>query len=199
MTPASARNGTKARSWNSRMPKDSLPCVRFSSPWSDSCCITMAVEDIATAPPSTTATSGGEPSHQAMAPNARAVNPTWALPSANTSLRMAIRRGSENSSPRVNSRKTTPNSASVVVVSVSSTQPSACGPSSAPTARNPRTGGRRRRPSVATTSSVAASSTRTSTSTLSFMETMIPVCLGTCCGRPGNQATAALTAPAPAC
>ena len=48
---SSASSGTNARSWNSRMPIAMRLCVRFSSACSPSWRITMAVEDIASAPP----------------------------------------------------------------------------------------------------------------------------------------------------
>ena len=48
-----------------------------------------------------------------------------------------------------------PNSASVLVVSVAVTQPSACGPTTMPTSRKPMISGRRRRRRPTTTASVA--------------------------------------------
>ena len=49
--------------------------------------------------------------------------------------RIATKRGSENSNPKVNTRNTTPKSASSCVVSLSAARLRACGPNSMPTAR----------------------------------------------------------------
>jgi hypothetical protein len=124
------------------------------------------VEDMATAPPSRIATGIGRPKAQATAATPVVVAATWMPPSQNTSPREASMRGSENSRPRVKSRKTTPNSASVLVVSVTATQPNAKGPTTMPTSRKARIIGSRRRRSPTTTASVAVSSKRTSSSTL---------------------------------
>ena len=115
--------------------KASRPWVRLSSARSVSCCSRIAVELMATAPPSTMATSQRRPSRWPSSANTAAVAATCAAPSPNTSRRMASMRGSENSRPRVNSRKATPSSASSRVAPVSETTPSACGPSTSPTAR----------------------------------------------------------------
>ena len=73
----------------------------------------MAVEDIATAPPTTTATAGAMLKKMMAAAATRpVVTNTWAPPTPSTSQRMATKRGRENSSPKVKTRKTTPKSAS---------------------------------------------------------------------------------------
>ena len=102
----------------------------------------IAVEDIATAPPITTATAGAT-SKAMMAPAATmpVVTSTCAPPTPSTSQRIATKRGKENSSPKVNTRNTTPKSASSRVVSLSAASARACGPSSIPTARYPRIAG----------------------------------------------------------
>jgi hypothetical protein len=95
----------------------------------------MAVELIATTPPSTIAGAGRTPASHA---NVHATAPTarsCSAPSPKTSRRIASMRGQENSSPSVNSRKTTPISASARVAGASSSSPKADGPSSMPTAR----------------------------------------------------------------
>ena len=77
---------------------------------------------------------------------------TWVRPSPNTSLRMALSRSHDSSSPIMNSRKATPSSdreriwvASEMVSqdsqgAVSAKRASPSGPSSTPAARKPRTG-----------------------------------------------------------
>ena len=83
----------------------------------------MAVEDIATAPPTTTAEVGATPSsHAAASATIAVVTSTCAPPTPSTSPRMASKRGSENSSPSVNTRNATPKSASRRVVSLSTDQ-----------------------------------------------------------------------------
>ena len=87
---------------------------------------------------------------------------------ANTSPRIAISRGSENSSPSVNSRNTTPNSASVCRGLVASSQPSACGPERPcrrAGTRGSAAGAERRRPTT-TDERQPVRSSRTSSSTL---------------------------------
>ena len=165
-TPASARKGTIARSWNSSTPKARRPCVRLSSSCSVSWRSTIAVEDIATAPPSRIATGSARPIAQPTAATTAVVPPTCRPPSVNTSPRIAIRRGSENSRPSANSRNTMPNSASVSVVSVGVTQPSAWGPTLMPTIRKASISGRRKRRRPTTTASVAMRSSSTSSRTL---------------------------------
>ena len=76
----------------------------------------IAVLLIEMAPPITTAMSHGTPTSRAMHANTTVVATTCAAPSPNTSRFMASMRGSENSSPSVNSRKVTPSSASSCVV-----------------------------------------------------------------------------------
>ncbi len=118
----------------------------------------IAVEDIATAPPITTATAGAT-WNRLMAPAATmaVVNSTWAPPTPSTSHRIATRRGSENSSPSVNTRNTTPISASSCVVSLSTASARACGPSSIPTTRYPRIAGNASLRTPATTHTEAVS------------------------------------------
>src|SRR5271165_2533952 len=73
---------------------------------------------------------------------------------------MAMRRGNENSNPRVKTRNTTPKSASSCVVSLFSANESACGPSSMPTARYPTIAGSLSLRAPATTHTEAASRIR---------------------------------------
>src|SRR5439155_1114684 len=107
-----ARKGRNAWPWTTRLLTASRPWVRWSSARSVSCCSRMAVELIATAPPSTIAMSHAMPSRWPKSANTPAVAMTWAAPSPSTSRRMASMPGSENSSPSWNSRNATPSSAS---------------------------------------------------------------------------------------
>ncbi len=84
----------------------------------------MAVEDIDSAPPMTIDTSHESPSNRPTPTNSPVVSSTCARPRPNTSRRMATMRGHENSSPSVNSRNTTPISASSCVRLESSSMPS---------------------------------------------------------------------------
>ena len=96
----------------------------------------MAVEDMATAPPITTASTAPiRNSIMPMAATMPVVISTCAPPTPSTSQRIATSRGSENSNPKVNTRKTTPKSASNWVVPLLVMSASACGPSSIPTTR----------------------------------------------------------------
>ena len=131
---SSASNGTNARSWNSRMPIAMRLCVRFSSACSPSWRITIAVDDMASAPPIITAVRGGTLSPHSTTANAAVVSETCRPPMRNASRRMAIMRGSENSSPSVNTRNTTPSSARIGATPPA-VKSSAYGPSSMPTAR----------------------------------------------------------------
>ncbi len=74
----------------------------------------MAVDDKASAPPTTNDTAGGMPNAMATDPIAKADRPTCNGPSPNTTLRMVDRRSNDSSSPSMKSRKTTPNSASLL-------------------------------------------------------------------------------------
>ncbi|MQM40246.1 hypothetical protein KBTX_04293 [wastewater metagenome] len=95
----------------------------------------MAVDDNASAPPITVAAPPPAPSAQAVSPSTPVHSATWAPPRPNTVQRIARSCGRENSRPMVNSRKTTPNSASGRTSSTSPTSPVADGPSATPTAR----------------------------------------------------------------
>jgi hypothetical protein len=136
-------SGTTARSWNSRMPMMLRPCGLSSSSRSVSIFETIAVDDIASAPPSANAACqliriDGGSRFWISQPNstvAAMVSSTCAIPSPNTMRRIAIRCDSENSRPIENIRNTTPNSASAWVVLLFSAMPSACGPIRMPTAR----------------------------------------------------------------
>ena len=108
----STRNGTTAMSWNSSTAKASRPCGECISSCSMSCLTTMAVDDSARMPPITSAPCHGTPLNQAMLPAAITDSNTCVPPSPNTARRSVQNWASENSSPIMNSRKTTPISAS---------------------------------------------------------------------------------------
>ena len=132
-------SGTTARSWNSSTPKILRPCAVSISSRSASIFETIAVEDIASAPPSATLPcqvmctqrSKTKPSSTATA----SVTTTCISPSPNTSLCIARSLASENSRPIENIRNTTPNSARCSARSRSPAKPSACGPTTMPTVR----------------------------------------------------------------
>ena len=157
------RKGTTARSWNSRMPRARRPCRDCSSSCSVSCRATMAVDDNASAPPTTSAPSGLMPLHQAMPITIRVVSTTWAPPKPSTARRMERRWGMEISSPIMKSRKMTPASPIRWMASLSGSQPRAWGPATTPTKRYPRIGGSWTRRSRATATTDSASRVMTST------------------------------------
>ena len=96
---------------------------------------TIAVELIASAPPSTRPSRQPKPaSGSAMSP-ASVVIATWASPSPNTARRMDTSWGRLNSSPSENIRNTMPKSARWRIDALSSTQPSTCGPTRMPATR----------------------------------------------------------------
>ena len=118
----STSKGTTARSWNSSAPITRRPCSLSSSSRSAIIFTTMAVLDIAIAPPSTSEprhdSSQGRPLNENSHVNRKCpatdpaiVSSTCAKPSPNTSLRMLLSFGRLNSSPITNIRNTTPNSA----------------------------------------------------------------------------------------
>jgi len=96
---------------------------------------TIAVEDIAIAPPSTSPVRHVSPMRSEAATPIAVTSATCAPPNPNTVRRMPISCGKLNSRPTENMRNTTPNSARLFVSSVADTRPSACGPTRAPTAR----------------------------------------------------------------
>ena len=95
----------------------------------------MAVEDRASAPPSTSAPSTGTPAHQATSAASAVVSTTCEPPSPTTARRRLQNCASENSRPIMNSRNTTPISASRCRVSLAGIQPRAWGPARMPTSR----------------------------------------------------------------
>ena len=143
----STSSGTTARSWNSSTPMTRRPCSDSSSSRSASSLATMAVDDIAIAPPSTTAPcqpiSQGRAlrlfqthtSRKCPSTAPAIVSATCDMPSPKTSVRMLRSLGRLNSSPMTNIRKTTPNSARYCTPALSCAKASALGPMSTPTTR----------------------------------------------------------------
>ena len=122
------------------------PCSLSSSSRSAIILTTMAVLDMAIAPPSTTAPC--QPICQGIAVNEKIhtssawpssapaiVSTTCDRPRPKTSERMLRSLGRLNSSPMTNIRKTTPNSARYLTLAVSAASASAFGPMSTPTTR----------------------------------------------------------------
>ncbi len=132
-------SGTTARSWNSSTLKILRPCSVSSSSRSDSILETIAVDDIASAPPSAIdacqVRSNTALNSQPTGATASMVSTTWLPPRPNTSRRIARSLARLNSSPIENIKKTTPNSARYLVWPESLAKPSAWGPIRMPTAR----------------------------------------------------------------
>ncbi|MNM90497.1 hypothetical protein D3C81_1027620 [compost metagenome] len=132
-------SGTTARSWNSRMLMMLRPCSLSSSMRSDSIFETIAVDDIASAPPSATEAchdSGKSQLKAQLAGTTASIDSTTCEPpSPNTRRFIDCSLLRLNSSPIENIRNTTPNSARYLVCAVSLASPSACGPIRMPTAR----------------------------------------------------------------
>jgi len=106
------RIGATARSWNSSTAKVARPawlCWRLLSANSG---MTMAVEDSASAAPMATAACNGWPSRVAMVAMAAEQKATCRAPMPKTKRRISRSRSQLSSSPIMNSRNTTPNSAS---------------------------------------------------------------------------------------
>ncbi len=142
----STSSGTTARSWNSSTPMTRRPCSVSNSSRSAIIFTTMAVLDMAIAPPSTSepcqpicqGVSVKEKIHTsrpwpAVVPII--VTATCDSPRPKTSERMLRSLGRLNSSPMTNIRKTTPNSARYLMPAVSLANASAFGPMSRPTTR----------------------------------------------------------------
>ena len=95
----------------------------------------MAVEDIASAMPQTSATVIGNPSATAIAATASAVATTCAAPMPKIERRSSHRRCGSSSRPIRNSSSTTPSSAKCSTVSGWVINPSPHGPIAMPAAR----------------------------------------------------------------
>ena len=133
--PSTTRNGRTARSWKSRIPSTRRPGWLLTSPWSTNCLRVMAVDDIATAPPSNTAVGRPIPPSMASPATIKTVKPTCRLPAPKTSRRAAIIAESENSRPTMNIRKMMPSSAKNLVSSLVAISCKPCGPITKPANR----------------------------------------------------------------
>ncbi|MDF2781394.1 MAG: hypothetical protein K0S96_1198 [Geminicoccaceae bacterium] len=134
-TPTRTRNGSVARSWNSRMPTASRPCWLPSSPSSDSCLRVIAVDDMATTPPMTIPACKPRPRKIAAVAPISVVSPTCRPPAPKTVARAAINFGSSNSSPIMNIRSTTSSSERNSVPSLGARSSRPCGPIARPATR----------------------------------------------------------------
>ena len=132
----------------------------------------MAVEDRARAAPMARAAASGWPARVAIAATAEMDKAVWAPPRPNTSRRSRRSRSHDSSRPIMNSRNTTPNSASSAMSPGLDTASGAShgarwaraprpnGPRATPAARKPRIGLTRRRLNSGTiTPAVARNST----------------------------------------
>ena len=88
------------------------PVVEWWRRCSISTGMTIAVDDRARAAPMAAAGATSMPNSMASPVSTPRVTPTWAAPSPKTSRRMSRSRSQDSSSPIMNSRKTTPSSAS---------------------------------------------------------------------------------------
>mmetsp|Transcript_45354 Transcript_45354/g.145960 ORF Transcript_45354/g.145960 Transcript_45354/m.145960 type:complete len:249 (-) Transcript_45354:562-1308(-) len=172
------RRGTTAMSWKSKMPKEARPKRVASSPFSDSSWITKAEEESARPPPKTMAAGPEAPNAVATAPKTREVSANCAPPSRKASRPTDFSLSNSSSSPISKRKKTTPNSASLVVVATSDTTPRPVGPRRMPAKRKPRTGERLRVPMIGVTSAAVARSTIVSRSA------------GEACSRPSRHVCA---------
>ncbi len=121
-------SGTTARSWNSSTPMIFWPWGVLNSARSTSILLTIAVEDIASTPPSARPARQSSPKNSEESMTSRMVATTWAVPRPNTRRCMLCNRARLNSRPMLNIRNTTPNSARWRVSGASGIQPSAWGP-----------------------------------------------------------------------
>ncbi|MNZ71403.1 hypothetical protein D3C78_897640 [compost metagenome] len=126
-------SSTATRSWNSSTPMEFWPCELNTSPRLLSSLVTMAVDDSARPPPISSAAGRARPARCSRPASGRVQTITCRLPRPNTTRRRASMRGRENSRPRLNSRNTTPNSASSGMSSWCCSQPRLPGPSARPT------------------------------------------------------------------
>ena len=146
------RIGATARSWNSSTEKMARPAGECWRLRSASRGMTIAVDDRARAAPIARAAGQGWPRAWAAAAMTPRQTATCRPPRPNTIRRMRRRRSQDSSSPIMNSRKTTPSSASwatcsgSLIVKVASqgavlpSAPSPNGPSTTPASRKPRIG-----------------------------------------------------------
>mmetsp|Transcript_31950 Transcript_31950/g.71955 ORF Transcript_31950/g.71955 Transcript_31950/m.71955 type:complete len:412 (-) Transcript_31950:496-1731(-) len=135
-------NGTTARSWKSKMPKEARPCLVAISSLSLRICRAKAELERASPAPITTRAAGEIPGKNTSLKMAVTAvhNTICAAPSPKTSLRIETRRSRESSMPISKRKKTIPNSAMCPSTTVSWISPKPEGPMAQPVARNPRMG-----------------------------------------------------------
>ncbi len=127
---------TATRSWKSRMPIAISPWRVLRMPRLVSSRETMAVDDSERPPARMAEICQGSPNNCSTRKKKTVHIATCRLPSLNTVLRSTITRGSENSRPRIKSRKVRPSSAMAVSSSGSVMTPSPVGPNRAPVRMN---------------------------------------------------------------
>ena len=106
-----ASNGTMARSSSSRMETDRCPGPPAISPRSSSICMMTAVDDRTKPMAPTKATGAEKPASIAVRVRIRPQNSTWAAPRPKISFLSPHSRLGRISSPMMNRKMTTPNSA----------------------------------------------------------------------------------------
>ena len=106
------RIGATARSWNSSTEKVARPAGECWRLCSARICMTTAVDDSDSAAPMAAAGAGASPMAMAAAAMTARQSVTCRAPMPNTQRRIRRRRSHDSSSPIMNRRKTTPNSAS---------------------------------------------------------------------------------------
>ena len=162
-TAMANRIGATARSWNRRTAKLVRPAGVPSRFCSASTGSTTAVEESASASPTSTAPATGWLSAMRMIAITAAEAATWIEPRPKTSRRSTRSRSQDSSIPIMNMRKITPNSARCAISErlpmvkgasqgcASAKRPRPKGPSSAPAPMKPSTGLTRRRWNSGTT------------------------------------------------
>ena len=144
--------GATARSWNSSTAKLARPAGVFRRFCSARTGRTTAVEDKASARPTMTEAANGTSRANRMMPMTREEASTWADPSPKTRRRRVRSRSHDSSTPIMNIRKITPNSARCAISdrlpmvkidtqgTVSASRPRPNGPRIAPAPMKPSTG-----------------------------------------------------------
>ncbi len=131
----SAISGMAAMSWNSRIANDVRPTGASSRLRSAIVWTAMAVDDMASASPATTAPGHASPRAQRPAASAAPHAAIWSEPPPNTAPRMSTSRLKSSSSPIRNSISTTPNSEKCRIDSTLVTNPRPHGPMAQPAIR----------------------------------------------------------------
>src|SRR5258706_1975133 len=135
------RSGTSARSWKRDTARKRCPCGAASSSRAASAGRTTAVEESETRRPAKTAGPQASPKAGRASARPPAQRPIWSAPASAEVFARRRSLASGNSSPTKKRMRATPKSAMASTCSVSRRNESACGPMSAPVARNPTIAG----------------------------------------------------------